>query len=450
MKKSTKTSWVFLKAISYKLQANRGQALQYNSGQAAITATLFFIALMFAITYGLSSLALQIEKTTRTNISGKKSYFIAEAGEEDVVYRLIEGKTVDATETLYLDGHVATTTITTIGSDRQVTSQGSVSKNIRNVYAYLTSSIGASFSYGIQAGEGGLIMENTSEVLGNVFTNGPIIGNNSPVIRGDAISAGPSGLFEDHHATGTVYAHTIWDSTIERDAHYQTISGSTVLGVSYPGSPDEATSTLPISDELVEQWKADAEAGGVISSPCPYKINNNATLGPVKINCDLEISGTGFTVTLNGTVWISGNLQIKNSPTIKIASSLGSGSVVLVADNESNRLTSSKIESNNSAVFQGSGSPGSYVFLLSQNESSEQGGSEIAIDVANSSRGDYLVYAGHGEILIQNSVKLKEVTAYKIHTKNSAQITYETGLASLLFTSGPTGGYTIINWKETE
>jgi len=415
-----------------------------------MTATLFFVALLLAVTYGFSTLALQIEKITRTDINGKKSYFVAEAGHEDVVYRLVRGKTVGNQEAVVLDGHTATTTVTTVSGSQIVASEGNVLKNIRSLETELISGTGVAFNYGLQAGEGGIFMENSSSVRGNVYSNGPITANNFPLIRGDAVSAGPSGLFEDHHATGTVYANTIRDSVVDEDAYYEFISGTTVLGTQYPGSSDTATSTLPISDDLIAEWEAVAEAGGTITSPCPYKIEDDAVIGPVKITCDLEIVGTGFTVTLNGMVWVTGNIKIQNSPMIKISSGLGNKSVVLIADNPTDRLTSSKVESDNSATFLGSGTSGSYVVLLSQNESAEQGGGETAITVANSASGDLLIYAGHGEILLQNNISLKEVTGYKIHTKNSAEIEYETGLANLLFASGPGGGYTILGWKEVE
>src|SRR3989344_2148337 len=108
---------------------------------------------------------------------------------------------------------------------------------------------------------------------GIVFSSGPIMGHNSNIVRGDVISAGPSGLADGIHATSSVYAHTISNSNIDKDAYYTTISGTNVGGVSYPGSPDQATSSLPISDAKIDEWKAEALAGGTYSSPCPYTIS---------------------------------------------------------------------------------------------------------------------------------------------------------------------------------
>ena len=275
-------------------------------------------------------------------------------------------------------------------------------------------------------------------------------GENSNLVKGIVVSAGSFGFIDGVHATGTVYAHTIRDSDIDGDAYYQTISGTTVGGALHPGSADQATSSLAISDEQIAEWESDAAAGGTISSPCPYKITDTATLGPKKIACDMEISGNGYALTLNGPLWIVGNLTISNGPTIKVASSLGGASVPIIADKPSNQTTSSKIELQNSAVFQGSGSTDSYVLMISHNKSAKQGGSETAIDLKNSIDGDLLVYAPHGEVLIQDSVNVKEASGYRIRLKNSAEVIYETGLANLIFTSGPSGGYMIESWKETE
>ena len=190
------------------------------------------------------------------------------------------------------------------------------------------------------------------------------------------------------------------------------------------------------------------EAGGIQNLPCPYEIKNDITLGPVKINCDVNITGNP-TITLTGVLWVLGNINIENTATVRISPSLGTVSVPVIADNPTNRTTSSKVELQNSATFVGNGS-GSYVMVVSQNNSSEQGGSEKAIELENSAQGDLLLYAAHGEIHIKNSALLKEVTGYKVHLSNFAEVTYETGLASLLFSAGPGGSWTIADWKEVQ
>ena len=142
-----------------------------------------------------------------------------------------------------------------------------------------------------------------------------------------------------------------------------------------------------------------------------------------------------------------GDIDFQNDNTVRVSPSLTDTSIAVVADNPANRLTSSNINIQNSPTFEGNGSR-SFILLVSQNESAEQGGSEDAINVQNYVSGQLLVYAGHGKVRLQNNVQLREVTAYKVHLQNSAKVTYETGLASVLFSSGPSGSYAIYGWRE--
>lgn len=423
--------------------------LRKNGGQAVLMSVVFFLFISLAIMFGLASPVARDISLAREATGSIQSFFLAEAAAEDVFYRLRNGMQVASPEVLTLLGARATTTIADVGSnEKEIVATGDIRSNIRKVKARLSVSSGASFNYGVQVGNGGFLIENTASVRGNIYSSGAIIGANSNIIRGDVISAGPLGLINSIHATSSAYAHTITNSQIDKDAYYQSISGTTVGGISYPGSADQPIADLPIADDLILLWEAAAEAGGIINSPCPYEIKNNITLGPVKINCDLKITGNP-TITLTGALWVLGNINIENTATVRISPSLGIVSVPVIADKPTNRTTSSKIELENSATFVGNGS-GSYVMVVSQNNSSELGGSEKAISVENSANGDLLLYASHGEVHIKNSARLKEVTGYKVHLSNSAEVTYETGLASLLFSAGPGGSWTIAEWKEVE
>lgn len=415
-----------------------------------LIACLLFLAGAAAISAAAAGPALRRASAARAFADSRQGLYAISSASDDVAYRKIKGMTVGDSETLTTGGVSATATVAAVSGGQEINTSASGTRFARKTNMHLVVGTGASFHYGVQAGAGGVLLENSSSIKGNLQSNGPVTGESSNMIRGSVISSGLTGLIEDIHATSSAYAHTIQDSDIDGDAYYQMISGTTVDGALHPGSTDQVTSSLAISDEQITQWENDAAAGGTISSPCPYKITDTATIGPAKIACDMEISGTGYTLTLAGPVWVAGTLTIKNSPTIKVASSVGSASVALIADNPANRTTSSEISSDNSASFEGSGSAGSYILLLSQNRSAEDGGNETAINFANSAQGALLAFAGHGEILMQNSVSLKEVSAWRIRLQNSAEVIYETGLANLIFTSGPSGGYTIDSWKETE
>ena len=397
--------------------ANGGQALRYNSGQAALTTVVLLLFVSLAIGSGVSAIALKESRISKLNTRAKKSYMLAESGAEDALYRIRKNMDYSATETLTLNNVTAVTTITDIGTnEKKIIAQGDSAQAIRNIHLYLKAGAGASFAYGLQTGNGGLLMENTSRVNGSVYSNGNIVGNNSPAITGDALLAGGS-----------------------------TISGVTVGGTITTGlSP----LSMPIDETQLDAWEAEAEAGGVISSPCPYKPADGTSLGPIKINCDLEIDGTKI-VTLTGTLWVKGTFHIKNSAQLILDSSFGESSGVVIADNPDNRIDSSIVRVENSAQILGSGAEGSYIMLISRNNAAELGQDKEAIDVKNSSSAS-IYYAPHGLILIQNNTNLKEATAYRFHLKNSAEITYETGLANPFFSSGPAGGWGITDWREVK
>lgn len=418
------------------------------AGQAMITAVVLLLFVSVAIMLGLGSTAIKDLRITANFVQSKQSYLAAESGVEDVTYRLKNAMAVSSPEVLILNGATATTTFTDVGSDKELISESDLESGVRKVRSLLTvttSSSDSGFNYGVQVGAGGFILENSSSVKGNVYSNGPISGAGN-FIYGDAISAGASGLVDGIHATGTVRAHSINDADIDKDAYYVTKTGTTVTGTSYPGSADQPTLPLPISDSQISDWEADALAGGTHTSPCPYLITTTVTLGPKKINCDVEISGSAV-VTLTGTLWVVGNIEVKNTSRLQVSPSLPGKSVAIIADNAANRTTSSKVELENSSTFVGSGA-GSYILFASQNNSAETGGSETAIDVNNTVSGALLLFSGHGETRLSNSINIKEVSGYRIRTKNTAQVIYESGVASALFTGGPSGSLDIKEWRE--
>lgn len=434
--------------IACRLLYDTCRAPRGSQGQAIFIAAVFFLVISLTMALGVVTPVLNAVSAARALARGAQGLYAAEGASQDVMLRLIKGMPVDTVETLdYGGGLNASATTTSTADGRQVVARGTSLGYVRTSVAHLLLGDGAAFNYGIQVGQGGFELENSSRVFGNVYSNGLVEGAGN-AIYGTVVSAGPLGRISDVHATSSAYAHRIENSTVDRDAYYQTLVNTTVLGTLHPGSADQATTSLPIADSVIADLEAQAAAGGVVSSPCPYKIQSDAALGPKKIACDLEISGNP-TVTLNGPVWVTGDITIKNSPTIKISSLLAGKSVALIADNPSDRLTSSEINSNNTATFVRSATS-SYVALISQNASAEKSGKEIAILVANSTQGDFLVYAPHGRVTLQNGISLKAAAAYLIELQNTASVHYETGLQSALFTSGPGGGYIFDYWQETE
>src|SRR6185295_15723259 len=110
---------------------------------------------------------------------------------------------------------------------------------------------------------------------------------------------------------------------------------------------------------------------------------------------------------------VTGNITTQTGPTIRIDPALGSQNVAIIADNPSNQTGSGIITVGQSTIFLGSGSAGSFVFLISQNKSAEQGGSTVAISMAQGASA-LVAYASHGLLTLSQSVSVKEATGYKI------------------------------------
>src|SRR3989344_7301966 len=194
-------------------------------GQAMLMAVLFLVGGSAVILAGVSAPVIADVRNVSDFASSRQSFALAEGGVEDVAYRLIAGLPVSTTEEL-TEGTVSVeTTQQSVLGEREIIGAGDERSAVRKARITLTEGSGASFSYGLQSGEGGTHLKNSASIRGNVFSNGPVTGENSNIVRGDIISAGPSGLIDGVHATGTAYAHTIDGSDIDGSAYYQVISG---------------------------------------------------------------------------------------------------------------------------------------------------------------------------------------------------------------------------------
>lgn len=420
---------------------------------------LFALVLLgiFLVTFAtLANYVGLYASSERRTVAAEQALQLAEAGMDKAVYELNQDVGYTGETNTPLGSGVFTTTVSTIdASTKRITATGFVPSSAvpaayRTVKATVTiNPTVISFRYGIQSGNGGFVMQNSSSVTGNVFSGGSVTGSGN-YINGDVISSGPSGLIDGVHATGTAYAHNIRKSSsnptiIDKDAYYVTIdSGVVVNGTKHPGSPDQNPVPLPISDTQISQWENDAASTVATCSGGAYTINSDVTIGPLKIPCNLDINGTsgGITVTIAGPVWVVGNISTSQKSTIRMASDLGSQNVAVIADDPTAPTTSGTITITQQVAFQGSGAPGSFVFMISQNSSAENGGSLDALTMNNGSSA-LVAYASHGQISLSQSTGVKEVTAYKIVLKNSANVTYDRGLPSTLFEAGSGGSWAI-------
>jgi len=255
-------------------------------------------------------------------------------------------------------------------------------------------------------------------------------------------------------------ADTITDSQICGDAYYKSIDASslnflnnpttqvcgtpTTNGTAYPDSPDPPVENMPISQGNIDQWKIDAQAGGTISGN--YSVTSDVSLGPKEITGNLLVTSNTKTLTITGTIYVHGNIDISNGSTIRCSASYGAGSCLIVADGW--------IHTSNNGTFAGSGTVGSFIMLLTTlacdgSFSSGCTHHDGAVDAHNNATG-VIFYAQNGKVNLHNGVNITEIIAYKLALDNNATITYNQGLANTNFTSGPSGGYSIDSWQEAK
>jgi hypothetical protein len=182
---------------------------------------------------------------------------------------------------------------------------------------------------------------------------------------------------------------------------------------------------MPLTDQNIQDWKDEAIAGGTISGD--YTVGYaGATIGPKEITGNLTV-GNNTTLTLDGTLYVHGNLNFNNGCTI----ALGSG----YSSNESGSIVvDGKVNLNNNCTFTSSGT--GYPVIISTDTS--QSSSNPSITIANSAEGA-VFYAPYGTVVLENA-SITTLAAYKIVLQNNATVKYGNNLSNLLISSG--GGST--------
>src|SRR3989338_5118993 len=164
------------------------------SGAAMLISVIFFLFISLAIISGLVSPTVREFKNANVNLSSKKSYFLAESGSEDALYRILKNMAISASESLTLDSNSAT-------------------------------------------------------INGNVYVNGNITGSNSAKITGTAIAADRTAEIVDQiNDTGTptnTIQFGITASTQDAAQSFITASSDVITQISVyikkVGSPSNAT-----------------------------------------------------------------------------------------------------------------------------------------------------------------------------------------------------------------
>lgn len=405
-----------------------------NKGFATLYLVLLTLFVMGAAVASSFLLVASQQRTSRNTQNSVQAYFAAEAGIEDALLRLKNSMAFLNPIVFNAGEGAASTTITeTNPGIYVVVAQGSDALRIRTVQAvYQLSGTTPEFFYGAHVGQGGLQMDNQSKVIGNVFSNGNIVAVSGSEITETATVAGLGGSISGVTAR-YAFSDICTGSSISQELHVNN-KGNCTYGSYIPLGTPLSPVPLPISAQEIQQWKDDAQAGGVLQGNYELDGSDTATLGPKKIAGNLEVENSAV-LTLSGTLWVTGNVTVKNLSRVKLASTFGAMSGVIVADGI--------MTVQDNSISEGSGNPDSYLIYLSTNASNP------ALTIKNNAIADIL-YTSQGWLEVQNNAQLVEVTGYGVHLKNNAVIQYETGLQDARFTAGPGASLELSSWKEVE
>ncbi len=427
----------------------KGKKIQNNiGGQAIITAVVFFMLISLMMIVGIMTPLLRHLKASHEFVRSRQSYYVAEALNEDGVYRLNKNLNVPSSWTLSLNGSSATATLSTTLNIKKIYTVGSFDFLSRAITTTVSEGVGAAFNYGVQSGTGGFVLTGGSRINGNVYSGGNIVATNGVVITGSAVAASSSSIGGDNYAGGVVigtstagiaWGHTVQGAAVAGNLYCQ--SGSHNNKSCDVSRGDAPYLDMPFSDDDIQALKDQGSAGNIISGN--YTVGYaGATIGPTKINGNLTVNGGG-TLTLSGTVYVTGNISVSGGGKIKLSSSYGSGSGVMINDGYVNLSGGGSLS--------GSGQSGSSLFLITTSSCptgpSCSGNNAMTV---NGGAGAVILIAQNGVMALSGGVNLKEATAYKITADGGTTISYDSGLANVNFSSGPSGAWNVQSWSESQ
>ncbi|OHA48958.1 MAG: hypothetical protein A2806_04690 [Candidatus Terrybacteria bacterium RIFCSPHIGHO2_01_FULL_48_17] len=244
-----------------------------------------------------------------------------------------------------------------------------------------------SFSYGAQSGPGG-----SQDV--QLFNNA--------ILDGDALSSDDLEVNSGTQLTGNGY---YVDSVTTNGT-----VGGIVCQIGAGGCAVQSLPSLPGID--FQMFQDAAEAGGVYSGD--LVLNDEVqTLGPLKIEGDLRLSGDSE-VILSGPLWITDDLSVNNTSTIRLSESFGSHGTVVVVNDHIDFCCDTHVE--------GTGQADSGFILLA---SLENGTDATTVDFTqNADAGERGILYARNFVRLTDFAKVAAAAGREVTLHQSAQILY--------------------------
>ena len=400
---------------------HRDHILIKAKGQVLIIA-IIFLAVILILTATMFSKVSSFLRFGNISAQASQATALAEAGVDNTVWLLnTNGGNCPAACT-------TETTLGTIGTFKVTITDDPANPNIKTITStgYIPNSINPrkkrtvkvqttidtqdiAFHYAAQAGEGGVYMSNSAQINGNLYSNG-----------------------------GIYYGGTGNQMTIDGDAYAVIAPIASQIEVT-PGHnkyAPESPKDLPTVNYSYWQTEATKTNDIVTCSPTCY-INTSRNIGPQKYEGNVEISGN-IVVDVTGPIWITGDFTIgTGNAIVKLDDSFGSHGTVM--------LVNGKISYEQGGTFNTTNaSPPGYILVVTTSTADD------AIKIAQAGA-TAIFYALNGGAQLTQTADVISLVAYKLEMSQTAELTFNTGLASADFTSGPGASWVIIRgtYKQT-
>ncbi|MDP2735360.1 MAG: pilus assembly PilX N-terminal domain-containing protein [bacterium] len=374
-------------------------------GFIALSFTLLAVLVLSGI--GVSALVLTSsqQRLVRNTQQSLQAYYGAEAGVEEALLRFMDPeRDLPATYALLVGGNIVEIAHTTgVFNVQYFESSGNAKDRIRTARAALgLDPEGTTFAFAAHIGELGLEMESNATVNGNVYSNGNITGGSNTEINGDA------------SAVGTI-------SSPDPDIS---------------GTAEEGASLIPLPPFDSAGWAQDANinADPIIGN---LVLESGTTeLGPRKIQGDLIMDGNAELV-VTGPLHVTGDFVMNSNSEVYLEESFGSDGTAIFVEGVVQFKSNAEVHATNA-------DPKGYLLIASTSPSEE------AVLVDSNSELEAAIYAVNGNVVMNSNGEVVALIGNGVILKSNAEINFDLGLIVYTFTSGGTGGYKLIEWKEVE
>src|SRR3989344_2638804 len=272
-------------------------------GFAAFFLSVILFTVAFAVAISISLLTLFQQQVGDNASYSAQAYYAAESGLEDALLRVSKGMSFveDTPYSFMVENAVAGITISSVlVGARTIAVEGDRESRIRKTEAvYELDSSTPGLFYGAQVGDAGLNLQNDATVDGNIFSSGNMIAQNGSRVIGTVKIASVGNSIQGGIISGDAYADSCGGGAHIMGSFYGQSEACTIDGSFVSQAPPSPIS-LPIPLSQIDEWKQDAEAGGIIGTQ-QIQDADSVTLGPVRINGDLTVQNDAELI-ITGTI----------------------------------------------------------------------------------------------------------------------------------------------------